>query len=129
MAGLCIARLTETPAALVVAGASPDSSDPLRNIYLLSASYIREPKNDTHWDLQLYKTVQNATRSASLDMRVGFFSICVRIPSDPDPTATQWHCAQSPDDFQPASLEVHDPLALLRYGAHFAHGVVFYGLL
>lgn len=115
--------------ALMMTGSSPGSSDKLRNVYLMSASYIREPGNQTHWNAQLFKTVQNVTGSASLEMRVGLFSTCIRLSSDPDPAATQWRCATNPEDFGVGLLEPHDPLGLVHYGLYFAGGVVFYGLL
>ena len=115
--------------AVMMAGASPDSSSPLRNIYLLSASYMSERRNDTHWSTELYQTVQNVTARASLGIRVGFFSICAHSQADQDPAATGWQCAKDPEDLSVASLEVNDPLGLIGFGAHFAGGVVFYGLL
>lgn len=105
------------------------ASDALREIYLVSASYVHSPEDETRWDSQLYTAARNLTTRTSLEIRVGFGSTCVRLADDPNPFIAQWQCSQDAGSLAVAFSERQDPLGLVYYGTHFAGGIVFYGLL
>lgn len=66
--------------------------------------------------------LQSSKANASLEVRVSYFSTCIRQPQ------ARWNCAS--DSILLANLGLdQDPLNLIRIAHEFQHGVLFSGIL
>ena len=117
----------------MLAGCSTDIAS-LRQIYILSASYhpLSDEGNPASNPAQaeFLSYVRNITDSAGLEVRVGFFGICVHIPR-PVESAADWECGSLEAIALKYDREAPgvDPLGLVRYMSRFSDEVEFYGLL
>ena len=106
------------------------------DIYLISLSYqnsstTTENSNSTGLaNPNLLSQLQKAAAGASLEVRAGFFAVCVRgyTLTRTLEENQQWTCGkvESLNHFLTADS---DPLNLVYYASKFSSNVVFYGLL
>jgi len=106
-------------------------------MYLVSAAYVANPpavgieSATTRSDILDY--LRNATEGVQLEVRVGFFGMCVHqsraIRSDADWTCDSLDAMTQRYIEQDGSAVSTDPLSLVSYLAGFSSQIVFYGLL
>lgn len=121
MAMLAVAIVTSS---LVLAGSS-STSPFLPSIYLASLSYVSSGSPLPSSLVQLNGNLSSVLASqvtdvANLELRIGFFGICLRSPSFEDFT-----CSRDAQSLAAHLTSVMDPLNLLWQASRFRTGVLF----
>ena len=109
--------------ALVQAGCAPPAG--ITSIYLTSVKYESRtssylPEAD---DRNLTATFSAIVNGSSLEVRTGFWGICVRDGPG------KWQCGNDISDFARMNQPLDDPLNLIALSAHFKDGIFFSGFL
>jgi Ca2+ regulator and membrane fusion protein Fig1 len=117
------------PPALLLAGCTSAASI-FPSIYLISLAYnpgSRPPENTTSLSNEaLAALLRNISADASLEVRSGFFKICVLSRA---PTRNNWGCSSNSTELSAKYGVVEDPLNLISLSANFQTQIVFYGLM
>lgn len=129
----CIIITQTSRLGFVLGGCSPNLAS-LRHFFILSATYhpfaveADEVRNSSQAEFLTY--VRNITQQARLEVRVGFFGVCVHI-SQAVESAANWECgtlSQMSAKYSTGHNAI-DPLGLVQYMTSFSSEVEFYGLL
>lgn len=103
------------------------------SIYVVSASYASSPHQSPAIDpsgnlsTDFISLARNLSYDANLEVRSGFFAVCVKLPANP-PRENHWDCGDASDILARVSGNP-DPLGLVQYSGRFSSEVVFYGLM
>ncbi|KAF2138310.1 uncharacterized protein K452DRAFT_361382 [Aplosporella prunicola CBS 121167] len=98
------------------------SSNASKDFYILSLSYRNLTKIPSHGS-NLTLPIFSAAKEVPLEVRAGYFSLCVSRQDTLD-----WTCGRAPALRAVADGE-NDPLDLIGIAEHFSDGVIFPGLL
>jgi hypothetical protein len=115
------------PIGLLLAGCSSAASV-LPNIYLMSLSYQRLP---SHPDISspanenLACTLADLARNATIEVRTGFFKLCVSHPR----AVGGWKCGTNATALSLEYGAGEDPLNLIAISSNFSSKIVFYGFM
>lgn len=108
--------------AVILAGCSSYSS--MTNIYILGLSYTNStPSNLNSITQSLSKTLNEYKGSARLEVRTGYFGMCVRQ------RGIVWLCSSDADGLAQQIGPENDPLNLIGTASKFKNDVLFSGLL
>lgn len=116
---------TNMRSALLVAGCS---SHRMRRIYLLQLSYDHQVSNSNLesggavTNPSFYAVVANTSSTASLDVRVGYFGVCMAGVSEGNPSS--WTCRPKAKDLAEQVLENQDPLNVLAVADNFRDQII-----
>lgn len=115
---------TSLRSALVLAGCTSSSSS-IAGLYLVSLSYRPTPPSDSSSIVNpdLTTTFANLVNGSSLEVRTGYFSLCVRYAS------SIWVCDRSAAGLARQFQPYQDPLNLIWASQKFKDGIVFSGLM
>lgn len=113
---------------LVLSGCSSNLTSIL-NIYLISLSYQKTPASTSDGSSlvnpTLTSTFSTLTNSTLLEVRVGYFGICVREGDH----QSLWLCGSDTTKIARQFQPQQDPLNLIWVGTRFKNGIVFSGLM
>ena len=106
-------------------------------MHLVSAAYVANPPavgtDSATARSDVLEYLRNATEGVQLEVRVGFFGMCVRqsraIQSGADWTCDSLDAMTQRYTEQDGSAVSTDPLGLVSYLAGFSSQIIFYGLL
>jgi hypothetical protein len=116
-----------TPALLLAGCTSAASIFP--SIYLMSLAYnpgSRPPENTMSLSNEaLPALLRNISANASMEVRSGFFKICVSRA----PTRNTWDCSSDSAQLSAKYGAVEDPLNLISLSTNFRSHIVFYGFI
>lgn len=108
--------------AIMLAGCSSYSS--MTNIYVLGFSYINSTPSDlSPIGRNLSQTLSGMKGSAQLEVRTGYFGMCVRQ------RGIVWLCSSDANGLAQQFGPDNDPLDLIGTAARFKDDVIFSGLL
>lgn len=117
----------EPPIGLLLAGCSSAASV-FPHIYLMSLSYQSPPP---HVDISspanenLASTLADLARNATIEVRTGFFQLCVSHPR----AAGGWKCGTNATALSLEYGAGEDPLNLIATSSTFSSKIVFYGFM
>jgi Ca2+ regulator and membrane fusion protein Fig1 len=87
----------------------------------------RSPENTTSLSNEaLAALLRNISADASLEVRSGFFKICVLSRT---PARKNWDCSSNSTELSAKYGVAEDPLNLISLSANFQTHIVFYGLM
>ena len=116
--------LLTSPIALVLSGCTSSSTTPL-SLYLTSLSYqsVSQSTSLEQVNPDLMKTFAALVNGSSLEVRAGYFGLCVRNGSG------LWVCSGDSTGLARLFQPNQDPLNLIWVQAKFREGIVFSGLM
>lgn len=115
------------PTGLLLAGCSSAASV-FPNIYLMSLSYQSPPSHpeiSSPAKENLAATLADLARNATIEVRTGFFKLCVSHPR----AAGGWKCGTNATALSLEYGAGEDPLDLIGISSNFSSKIVFYGIM
>lgn len=109
-------------AGITIAGCSSYSS--MTNIFVLALSYRNSTLEDAgSTQRAISETLNQLAISARLEVRIGYYGLCVRQ------NGVVWLCSSDAHGLQEQIGSNNDPLGLIKAGSQFKDDVLFSGLL